>query len=57
MPGSHIPVFAPEKLKSEKPDFVLILPWNIAAEVMLNTNYIRQWGGQYATAVPTLEVK
>ena len=57
LPGSHIPVFAPEKLKSEKPDFVLILPWNIAAEVMLNTNYIRQWGGQYATAVPTLEVK
>lgn len=57
LPGSHIPVFAPEKLKSEKPDFVLILPWNIAAEVMLNTNYIRQWGGQYATAVPTLETK
>ncbi len=57
LPGSHIPVFAPEKLKSEKPNIVLILPWNIAAEVMLHTSYIRQWGGQYATAVPTLEVK
>ena len=57
LPGSHIPVFPPEKLKLEKPNIVLILPWNIAAEVMLNTSYIRQWGGQYATAVPTLEVK
>ena len=57
LPGSHIPVFPPEKLKLEKPNIVLILPWNIAAEVMLNTSYIRQWGGQYAAAVPTLEVK
>ena len=57
LPGSHIPVFAPEKLKSEKPNIVLILPWNIAAEVIQNTSYIRQWGGQYATAVPALEVK
>lgn len=57
LPGSHIPIFAPEKLKLERPNIVLILPWNIAAEVMLTTCYIRQWEGLYATAVPTLEVK
>lgn len=56
LPGSHIPIFAPEKLMAEKPDFVLILPWNIAAEVMQQTSYIREWGGQFACAVPTLVV-
>lgn len=57
LPGSHLPVFAPEKLKVERPDIVVILPWNIAAEVMQHTRYIRDWGGQYVTAVPVLEVK
>lgn len=57
LPGSHVPVFAPEKLKATKPDIVLILPWNIATEVMQHTSYIREWGGQYATAVPVMEVK
>jgi SAM-dependent methyltransferase len=57
LPGSHVPVFAPEKLKAEKPDIVLILPWNIATEVMQHTSYIREWGGQYATAVPVMEIK
>ena len=57
LPGSHLPVFAPERLKVEKPDIVVILPWNIAVEVMQHTSYIREWGGQYATAVPVLEVK
>ncbi len=57
LPGSHIPVFAPEKLIEEQPDIVLVLPWNIAAEVIQHNRYIRQWGGQFVTAVPALEVK
>lgn len=57
LPGSHIPVFAPERLREEKPDIVLILPWNIASEVMQHTSYVRDWAGQYVTAVPALEVK
>ncbi|WP_043310833.1 class I SAM-dependent methyltransferase [Pseudomonas sp. ML96] len=57
LPGSHIPIYAPEKLKAERPDVVVILPWNIASEVMQQTNYIREWGGLYATVVPGLEVK
>lgn len=57
LPGSHIPVFAPEKLIEEQPEIVLILPWNIAAEVIQHNSYICQWGGQFVTAVPALEVK
>lgn len=57
LPGSHIPVFAPDRLKTEHPDIVVILPWNIATEVMQHTSYIREWGGMYATAVPVMEVK
>lgn len=57
LPGSHVPVYAPEILLSEKPDILLILPWNIASEVMHYTSYIREWGGQYVTAIPTLEIK
>jgi len=57
LPGSHIPVFAPERMIAERPDIVVILPWNIATEVMQQTGYIREWGGRYVTAVPTLELK
>lgn len=54
MPGSHIPVFAPEKLEQEKPDFVLILPWNIKDEVMHEHRYVKNWGGRFAVAIPEL---
>lgn len=57
LPGSHIPVFAPDKLKAERPDVVVILPWNIAIEVMQHTSYIQEWGCKYVIAVPALEFK
>lgn len=57
LPGSRIPVFAPDKLKAFKPDYVVIFPWNIAAEVMAQISYIREWGGKFVTAVPTLEIR
>ena len=56
MPGSHIPIFAPNALANEKPDFVLILPWNIAEEVIKQNEFIGQWGGKFVTAVPELSV-
>ncbi|MDA1206803.1 MAG: class I SAM-dependent methyltransferase [Proteobacteria bacterium] len=56
MPGSHIPIFAPDALANEKPNFVLILPWNIAEEVIEQNSFIRQWGGKFVTAVPELKV-
>lgn len=54
MPGSRIPIFSPEKMREEKPDVVVILPWNIAQEVMAQHAYVREWGGRFAVAVPSL---
>ncbi|MGF6690205.1 SAM-dependent methyltransferase [Metapseudomonas resinovorans] len=57
LPGSHVPIRSPEELDDVRPDLLLILPWNIADEVMRQNERIRQWGGRFVTAVPTLEVK
>ncbi len=56
MPGSRIPIVDEVHLQSNRPDLVLILPWNLRDEVMNQLVYIRQWGGQFVTAVPRLEV-
>ena len=57
MPGSHIPIKKPEELAKLKPDFVLILPWNIAEEVQQKHSYIADWGGKFVTAVPSLKIQ
>lgn len=56
MPGSRIPIYDESRIRAEKPDYVLILPWNIRNEVVAQLAYIRQWGGQFVTAVPTLKI-
>jgi hypothetical protein len=56
MPGSHIPILPPKVISEQRPDFVLILPWNIKTEVMQQLDSVRTWGGQFVTAVPSLEV-
>jgi hypothetical protein len=56
MPGSRVPIVAPDVLRERRPDYLLILPWNIAPEVMSQCRYIEQWGGQFVVAVPTLRV-
>lgn len=56
MPGSHIPILAPEILAQRKPDYVVILPWNIRAEVMSLFAGVREWGGRFVWAVPSLEI-
>ena len=55
MPGSHVPIVKPEMLREVKPDVVLVLPWNIAKEVAVQHSYIREWGGQFAIAVPKMK--
>ncbi len=57
LPGCRIPIVDEGQIKRSKPDFVLILPWNLRAEVSDQLDYIRVWGGQFVTAVPSLEVK
>jgi SAM-dependent methyltransferase len=56
MPGSHIPIYHPRELSRRKPDWVVILPWNIAQEVMREHTQVRSWGGQYIVAVPELKI-
>lgn len=55
-PGSRIPIVNESCLKDTKPDYVVILPWNLKAEVMQQLDYIRAWGGQFVTAVPELRI-
>lgn len=57
LPGCRIPIVAEEHLKQDRPDYVVILPWNLRDEVIGQLSYIRAWGGKFVTAVPTLEVK
>ena len=56
MPGSHIPVVNEEHLKEFRPDFVLILPWNLKEEICGQLSYINQWGGRFVIAVPQFEI-
>lgn len=57
MPGSRIPIVDEAHLKTHQPDRILILPWNLRAEVMEQLDYVREWSGQFVTAVPRLEAK
>ena len=56
LPGTHIPILHPDELRERKPDIVLILPWNIQVEVMEQMAHVREWGGKFAVAVPTMQV-
>lgn len=56
LPGTHIPIEHPDMLRERKPDIVLILPWNIQAEVMQQMAHVREWGGKFAVAVPSITV-
>lgn len=56
LPGVHIPVMDVSILKKEKPDYVLILPWNIQEEVMAQHSYISKWGGRFVVPIPELQV-
>jgi hypothetical protein len=56
LPGTHIPIHPIERLAEERPDYVLILPWNLRDEIAAQLSYIREWGGQLVVPLPSLEV-
>ncbi|MEF0941574.1 class I SAM-dependent methyltransferase [Rhizobium sp. BR 362] len=56
LPGTRIPIHSPAKIKETKPDYLLILPWNIKSEIMEQMSVIRQWGGQFVVPLPDVEV-
>lgn len=54
MPGSHIPILSPNVLQENKPQVVLVLPWNIAQEVVVEQSGIKRWGGRFVVAIPEI---
>jgi SAM-dependent methyltransferase len=54
LPGTHIPIRAPEAIREDRPDVVLILPWNLKDEIVEQLAYIREWGGTFAVRTPEL---
>ena len=56
LPGTHIPIYHPDKIQATKPDYVLILPWNFREEVMEQNRFIRDWGGQFVVPIPEVQV-
>jgi SAM-dependent methyltransferase len=56
LPGTHIPIHPPERIRATRPDYVLILPWNLRHEIMTSLAYIRDWGGQFIVPIPDVAV-
>jgi 2-polyprenyl-3-methyl-5-hydroxy-6-metoxy-1,4-benzoquinol methylase len=56
LPGVHIPIFEPDRVRATQPDYLLILPWNIREEVMQQMSYIREWGGKFVVPIPEVRV-
>ena len=56
LPGTHIPIHPVERLAEERPHYVVIMPWNLRAEITEQLDYIRNWGGQFVVSLPRLEV-
>jgi hypothetical protein len=56
LPGTHIPIFSPEEIAETKPDYVLILPWNLKDEIMAQLAYIRSWGTEFVVPIPEVSV-
>ena len=56
LPGSHIPVKSVSNLQEVKPDYVVILPWNLKDEIVMQTNYIKNWGGKFVILIPKVQI-
>ena len=56
LPGTHIPIYPVERLAEERPDYVVIMPWNLRDEITAQLSYVRDWGGRFVVSLPKLEV-
>ena len=56
LPGTHIPIHHPDRIAQTRPDFVLILPWNLKDEILQQLAYIRDWGGRFVVPIPEVTV-
>jgi SAM-dependent methyltransferase len=56
LPGTHVPIFSPERIRETRPDYLLILPWNLKDEIMQQNAFIREWGGKFVVPIPEVRV-
>ena len=56
LPGTHIPIYPPERLAQTKPDYILVLPWNLRDEISQQLTYVGSWGGKLVFPIPELEI-
>jgi len=56
LPGTHIPIYHPDRIKETKPDYLLILPWNLKDEIVEQMSHVRSWGGQFVVGIPEVTV-
>jgi hypothetical protein len=56
LPGTHIPIYAPDRIRQTKPDYLFILPWNLKDEIIQQNSFIRDWGGQFVVPIPHVKV-
>ena len=56
LPGTHIPIRHPEALEQARPDFIVILPWNLTEEIVGQLSYAREWGARFVVPIPKVEV-
>ena len=56
LPGTHIPIYPPDKIKQTRPDYVVLLPWNLSHEIMEQMAYIREWGGRFVVPIPKVKI-
>jgi SAM-dependent methyltransferase len=56
LPGTHLPIYSPDKVRETRPDYLLILPWNLQREIVEQTAFIRDWGGQWVVPIPEARV-
>jgi 2-polyprenyl-3-methyl-5-hydroxy-6-metoxy-1,4-benzoquinol methylase len=56
LPGTHIPIYHPDRIRETKPDYLLLLPWNLREEIMEQMSHIREWGGLFLVPIPEVKV-
>ena len=57
LPGNHIPIYHPDRIREARPDYVVILPWNLKDEIMKQLQFIREWGGRFVVPIPRLSIE
>jgi hypothetical protein len=56
LPGTHIPIYAPSRIRETRPDYILILPWNLRTEIVEQLGYVREWGARFIVPIPEAKV-